>query len=230
MVEQFQNRAKEILRISWSESRDRALHLLFFFFAVAAFFSYYESLLKSKPHYLVQLFALQTALVVILLFLLAKSYRPLLKTHVKWFLLTLTIYFAGLWTLDLLAGLFFEAQSSPLRHVRTEDWVLSLILAPILEELFFRDYLFRSLSENGRRLWFAMLISTVFFTLAHFSLYPGAFLLGLINCYLFVMSGGVLLPIVFHFACNLSWYLLPVCFPRLLAFLESNQIRDFFYR
>jgi len=226
----FSNRAKQILKVNWSEPRDRALHLLLIFFGAAAVLMLVQ---RYAPHFLppqIRMFFLQAVLVGLVIYLLKKRWRPLLKTERNWFMGIIALYLTSLFVLDRLAALNVEVAYRPLEFPGFDQILLGLILAPILEELVFRDYLFRVLSAEGTRWPFALLLSAAFFTLAHFSLYPGAFLLGLANGLLYVASGGILLPIAFHFVCNLSWYLLPAFYPSLLYFLEHSNVREIFYR
>ncbi len=226
----FSNRAKHILKLTWLEPRDRALHLLLGFFGAAAVLMLVQ---RYSPLILpsgVRMFFLQSVLMGLIVYLVKKRWRPLLRTDRNWLVGIISAYLISLFLLDRLAALNIEVAYRPLDLPPWDQLLLGLILAPILEELFFRDYLFRVLSAEGTKWSFALLLSAAFFTLAHFSLYPGAFLLGLVNGILYVASGGILLPIAFHFVCNLSWYLLPAFYPSLLYFLEHSEIREIFYR
>jgi len=230
MVIGFSNRAKQILQTVWSEPRDRALHLLLVFFGAAAILMLVQRFdLFSAPAG-VRMFFLQSVLVVLLIYLALKGWRPILRTERNWFLGIIALYLTGLFLLDRLAALDIEVAYRPLELPAWDQLLLGLVLAPILEELFFRDYLFRVLSSQGMKWSFALLLSAAFFTLAHFSLYPGAFFLGLLNGILYIASGGVLLPIAFHLVCNLSWYLLPAFYPSLFYLLEHSNLREIFYR
>ena len=105
-----------------------------------------------------------------------------------------------------------------------------LILAPINEELFFRDLLFRSQNSRWKNLWLSGLFSSFAFMVAHLSLYPGAFLLGLISCALFVVSRSIVPSIVFHFLSNASLFFIPQIFPALAQFLLKIGLFPTFYR
>jgi membrane protease YdiL (CAAX protease family) len=230
MLSPFVLRAKEFLQITWNEPRDRALHLLIFFFSVAGIVLGLQTWAPFELPMLVRMFSLQAALIVMISFLFWKGVRFRFSWHVSSLALTLVAYLAILFTLDYFAQGASPVVAQKWAAPRWEDALLSLVLAPVFEELFFRDYLMRSLAERGEKIWSAVLISTIFFTLAHFSLYPGAFLLGLAASFLYLWSGSLLAPIFLHFLCNLSWYLLGPFFPNILSFMESHSFRDWFYR
>lgn len=79
---------------------------------------------------------------------------------------------------------------------------LAVISAPIVEEMFFRGFIFGGLLKWG--FWPAALISALIFTLVHFD--PGSivpfFAIGLVMAYLFHSSGSLWDAIIFHFIFN----------------------------
>ena len=107
--------------------------------------------------------------------------------------------------------------------------VLVLFVAPILEEFFFRDLVFRALYGRLNRMRIAILLSSIFFMVAHMTLHPGAFLLGLISCWLVLGSRSILPSIVFHSISNGSWFFLPVLFPNLHKALTDLEVLKYFY-
>lgn len=230
MLRKFSEIAKEILRHSWTEPRDRPIILLGVFFGLAALLSfslqYYPSLIPDS----VRLFSLQILLFLFLIFLWVKGWRP--RRGGRWGLLLLVaiLYLGGLYLCDLLVAGSVPASPAAWPDFRWPDLLLGLVMAPILEELFFRDYLFRVLSHQGAKWVSAWLFTAAFFTLAHMSLYPGAFLLGLIAPLLYIIDRGVLVAMVFHLLCNASWYLLPRFFPNFLAYLQQESLLSIFYR
>jgi membrane protease YdiL (CAAX protease family) len=140
------------------------------------------------------------------------------------------LYFLGLKILDLIArhrGFIYSENAPNLEF--SDQLFLSVLLAPIVEELFFRDIFFRTLFSRWPRIWIAILASSFFFMIAHQSFYMGAFLLGLVNGMLFVYSGSVIPGILFHSISNLSWYFLPKLFPSFYEVLRSQGLLTFFY-
>src|SRR5205823_339778 len=104
------------------------------------------------------------------------------------------------------------------------------VLAPILEELYFRDLFFRALWKRENSFWFAAAVSSIFFMIAHMSVYPGALLLGLISAFLLVLSGSILPSILFHSISNLSFIFIPILFPKIFEALERFHFLRYFYR
>lgn len=73
------------------------------------------------------------------------------------------------------------------------------LVAPVIEELFFRGYVFSAyLAEKGVRT--AYIGSALIFGLVHgqLTLFPGIFAMGLVLAFLFRRSGSIIAPIVAH--------------------------------
>lgn len=178
-------------------------------------------------------YALQGFLGIIILFLSLQAWpwswqikRGRLKIVFCFFL----GYFLLLWVSDLSLSAWFGAQGYIAPSIAVEAFVLKALMAPILEELFFRDYLFRSLWLQWQSKWRAVFFTSGFFMLAHLSLYPGAFLLSIVTCLLFAYSRSVVPGIVFHSLSNLSWYFLPAWFPSLYKAIEQLSALNWFYQ
>jgi uncharacterized protein len=77
-----------------------------------------------------------------------------------------------------------------------------LLLAPTLEEIFFRGMIVPPLKKI-LPLWAVILVSSIIFMLAHGYLKFGALLLGFFTSVIYLWSGSVIPPILFHFTCNL---------------------------
>ena len=84
--------------------------------------------------------------------------------------------------------------------------ISSLIVAPILEELFFRKFLFSKLLESNK-LWIAVVISSICFSAIHFetpnNLIP-TFIYGVIACIIYFNTKNIIYLIIIHFLNNLS--------------------------
>ncbi len=89
-----------------------------------------------------------------------------------------------------------------------------LILAPFVEELFFRGFLIPPLRKN-LPMWATVLIASLVFMLAHGYLKFGAFLLGLGTSLIFLYTGSVIPGIIFHFSCNFWGPVLMFLFPEI---------------
>lgn len=110
------------------------------------------------------------------------------------------------------------------------NWILAVIVAPVLEELFFRDALLKSLYQRLGRLDLAVLFSSAFFMVAHLNLYPGAFLLGLVSALLLLIFRNIWTAILFHSISNLSLIFIPALFPHLSALMSERGLLPIFYR
>lgn len=86
----------------------------------------------------------------------------------------------------------------------------SLILAPILEELFFRKYLLIKLLKKNSII-ISLLVSSSCFSFIHIdnpkNLIP-TFIFGYISGFIYLKSKNILYSIIFHFLSNLLWVLL----------------------
>ena len=139
-------------------------------------------------------------------------------------------YFGGLFCLNFIFATMREPGTIRLPPLLWEDVMLLGFIAPILEELFFRDLFLRSLWGRTQKLFLSVVVSSLIFMIAHQSLYFGAFLLGFINAWLYWISRSVVTPMVFHSLSNLSWFFIPVCFPEIFRVLTDWKILDQFYR
>jgi len=96
-----------------------------------------------------------------------------------------------------------------------------VLLVPLLEQFFFTGLIVSSLSKKFNPV-LAIYGAAVIFTLAHFKLNLGLFILGLITAVLFQLTGTLYASILFHASCSLAGLLLLHVYPRLttlLAFL-----------
>lgn len=85
-----------------------------------------------------------------------------------------------------------------------------VILAPIVEEFVFRGLLLRRWSEKWSTKK-AMIVSSLIFAIFHGD--PiGAFLFGLVMCYVYFLSGSLWLPIICHALNNFIAWLLTLIF------------------
>ncbi len=181
-----------------------------------------------------KLYGFQIFLILVLSWLFWRGWRPVLVWNLKIGLMTFgffALYFSILSVFEIF--LRFSSISIP-QHIYQGSamsvFVLQIVLAPVFEELFFRDYLTRAFYRQFHRWTMAIIFSSAFFMLGHFSLYPGALILGVINAILFVKLGSLWPCIIFHGVSNLSWYFLPSLFPALFQWLLDQAWLSFFYR
>jgi membrane protease YdiL (CAAX protease family) len=91
------------------------------------------------------------------------------------------------------------------KNISILDLTSAIILAPVLEELFFRKMMFSRLLKKYS-FTISAVVSSLCFTLIHiphwFNLVP-VFLFGMICCFIYVKTKNILYPIFFHFTGNL---------------------------
>lgn len=228
------DRSKIFLEVSGGVVRSTLLWLsgLFLFSILLAYTHQWPSVSGVD---LMRRFGLQIFLLAAILHsYFAMGWRPLAAWSQKTGLKILgagLLYCVFLKSLDLVLS-FSRGETLAHRHSFTslDQLFLSLILAPILEEIFFRDLLFRSLSIRFGKIRFAAVLSSLFFMIAHGALYPGAFLLGLISCGLILFTGSLWASILFHILSNMSWFFLPDLFPNLYRALVDFQILNWFFQ
>lgn len=93
-----------------------------------------------------------------------------------------------------------------------------ILLVPLLKQFFFTGGVFQSLSRKYNSI-LAVYGAAVIFTLAHFKLNLGLFILGLITAFLFQLTGTLYASILFHASCSLAGLLLLHVYPRLTTLL-----------
>lgn len=90
------------------------------------------------------------------------------------------------------------------------EFIRVIILAPILEEVFFRKILFNGLLKKYSFL-ISVIVSSLFFALIHIpnwlNLIP-SFIFGIICCLIYIKTKNILYPIIFHFTGNLISFIL----------------------
>lgn len=198
-------------------------------FAISAVMGRFENQLPG----VVGVYALQALLVLLCGGLWLKGWRPLYRLSLQGFgllLLLLGVYLGALKLLDL--ALVDPEVRLRVMSFRDLTWTYAptqLLLAPIFEELFFRDYLFRALKERMGSVFRAVVFSSLFFMLAHLNIQIGAFLLGVICCALLIRFQSVWPAIIFHFVSNFSLYFFPVFYPHLYKALFDWELFRYFY-
>lgn len=100
--------------------------------------------------------------------------------------------------------------NTSLKHISGYTLVRVLILAPILEELFFRKILFKRLYKENS-LFLSILVSSICFGLIHIlpnweNVLPSV-IFGVICCLIYNKTKNIFYPILFHFTVNLITYM-----------------------
>src|SRR5690606_12434986 len=139
------------------------------------------------------------------------------------------VYFCALGAIHLvLMWMQGPAEGSWPSAYSLQSVLLLGLIAPVVEELFFRDLVLRALLLKLRNIYIAVFLSSLFFMAAHLSLYPGAFLLGLVSGFIYLYSRSVLPCILFHSLSNLSLYFIPAWFPQIYEALHRWDFLRYF--
>ena len=110
---------------------------------------------------------------------------------------------------DILNGLLSESSVS---EVSTYSglfisMIITVIGAPIMEELFFRAIIFKRISRKFN-IYLGLIISSLIFGLLHIELAViGAFIFGIACCILYIKYKNILIPMTVHFLNNLVAFL-----------------------
>lgn len=201
---------------------------------LTAFFIFAASVILLSDYLsdFVRQYSFQVFLSVAICSLLFTGWRPLLNVDGK-VLMTLVyllmIYLGIFGLVELFLGFFgVEGAASPFKW--RSDWILLALVAPFFEEIFFRDLILRAFYHRLQKLWLAIFLSSLLFMAAHLTLYPGAFILGLVSALLVVISKSLWPSIVFHSISNLSLLFIPAWFPRIWEMLTRYGLVQQFYR
>lgn len=100
-----------------------------------------------------------------------------------------------------------------------------VMLQSIFEELLFRKVIFDGLMKKYSRLWFAIGISSILFSISHLSIQNAipTFTLGIISAFVYYSSKNISYSIVLHILVNIFWFVLyinPKGYWRILEYLN----------
>lgn len=192
--------------------------LLAVYFLLCGLYLLLIQFLQISQTEFLQFFIFQFFVVITLCILWVKGFRVLWGWRWRPIGISLSLlmaYFGLLFALDQALQWRWGQASGFWPEFSRHEWVAGLIVAPIVEELFFRAYLFRAFFMEGGKLWRAILLSSLFFMLAHLSFHLGAFLLGVVSAFLYWRFRSLVPCILFHFGSNLLVSLMPVFLPAL---------------
>jgi len=97
------------------------------------------------------------------------------------------------------------------------------IIVPIIEEIIFRGIILRELKVGGSL--FAIIISSLVFTIPHSVGLLHAFIGGLIMGFCYILTGNIRWSIIFHIVCNFVIVAILEWFEVLLPFVNLNIVR-----
>ena len=145
------------------------------------------------------------------------------------FLVSIFFMQAGNIVGTMLAQLFTggKAQNAIEQLVGMDGWlqfVVITLIAPVIEELVFRKFIIDRTNRFGEKA--AILFSALAFALFHTNLFQlfYTFGLGLVLGYMYVRTGKLRLPIIFHVAINALGGIIPIL---LLRLVEKNAGMSF---
>lgn len=97
---------------------------------------------------------------------------------------------------------WFVSESGIVINSMTEYWIvfiMAVFLAPFTEEIIFRNTLFKRLSKKFN-VYIGLIVSSIIFSSVNFgSQMVGIFLIGILNCMLYVKYENILVPMLIYF-------------------------------
>lgn len=113
---------------------------------------------------------------------------------------------------------FYQDMITKLDHTGLSMFLMTVIFAPILEELIIRGIILEGFLRNYSP-GLSIFLSSLIFGILHFNLvqFTGAFILGLFIGWVYYQTRNLILPILIHFLNNLLSYIL-------LYFTDTNPI------
>lgn len=202
--------------------------------------------LKVNPDYLIHYYSTTRILTkllayFIILFLIIKlkfnfsdSYEKIKKVDWKTILLILLtalgyeFFSKPLWDIKLIINSINNIDTEPinyatdsLKQVSGYTFIRVVILAPILEELFFRKILFKRLHKQNS-LVISVIVSSLCFASIHIlpdwqNVLP-TFIFGVICCLIYINTKNILYPIILHFTGNLITLILLIYNQQIFTF------------
>jgi membrane protease YdiL (CAAX protease family) len=133
-------------------------------------------------------------------------------------LLDFFIGVSGLGQAELFAGSDQRLSEDPKEGFSFIVFVIPTILIALAEQLFLTGYVFQALIRKIKPV-LAIYLGGLIFTLVHFDLQLGMFLLGLITAFFYCFNGSLVAPLVFQIACNIAGWLLVHHYPRVFTLL-----------
>ena len=98
------------------------------------------------------------------------------------------------------------------------DYVVAVLVIPIIEQVFFTGIIFQSFFKKYNPI-FSIYALGIIYSLAGLKLSLGAFGLGIITCLLFIYTKTIYASIIFHSSCVMGEILIKHMYPRLKTLL-----------
>lgn len=107
------------------------------------------------------------------------------------------------------AELVSEFLVQPLGNTPVHAFVMTVLLAPVLEETVFRGLLFTRMAAKWG-MTAGVIVSSLLFGILHFEFLVGAFVIGVVVCVMYVRSKTLLIPMAIHGLYNLFIWLITI--------------------
>jgi len=133
-------------------------------------------------------------------------------------LLDFLIDLSGLGKSELFAGAELRDNNNSVNGMNPATTALSLLLIPIIEQVFFSGFILQTLLKKLKPLP-AIYLGAVIFTAAHFSFQLGIFAVGLTTAFFYYKTGSIYAGILFQILCSAGGILIQYVYPRLTTFL-----------
>lgn len=128
------------------------------------------------------------------------------------------ISYSGLDQNELFSDAANQRNADDWKDLRPLNLVARVLIFPVLTQFFFTGLIFRGLVKKYNPI-LALYSGAVIFTLGHFKLNLGLFILGIISTFLYRLTGTLYASILFHMGCALAGLLLLYMYPRLITLL-----------
>jgi len=133
-------------------------------------------------------------------------------------LLDLFIGVSGLGQAELFSGADQRLSEVPEGGSSFIVFIIPAIFLTLAEQVFLTGYVFQALIRKIKPV-LAIYLGGLIFTLVHFDLQLGMFLLGLITAFFYCFNGSLVAPLIFQVACHTAGWLLVHHYPRVFTLL-----------
>lgn len=133
-------------------------------------------------------------------------------------LLDTLVTLSGLDQNELFSDNANQRNANDWESVQSLGLAITVLISPLLTQYFFTGLIYQSLSKKVDPV-LALFGGALIFTLGHFKLSMGLFILGVITNFLYRLTGTLYASILFHMSCALAGILLLYAYPRLITVL-----------
>ncbi|WP_390882210.1 type II CAAX prenyl endopeptidase Rce1 family protein [Chryseobacterium indoltheticum] len=190
------------------------------------FFSNYIPLKNPELNY--TMYSLLGFALAFLVFLIINKFFKLFDTRIQYFKKTTTkislwvIIVASLISISSYPIYFIINGMEDATSINFAYLLMSVIVAPVLEEFFYRGVILNNLIKN-KSVKYSVLTIVVIFTISHFNFASivGLVLLSIVTSFLFIMWKNIFYCILFHVMFNFSTYILSYSYDMKFILISS---------